>query len=165
MRREHSTRQNRGSGLPKLFIGSSTEGMDVAEALQAGLDKAADCTIWSQATVPLGRGLLESLVDSAPRFDFAALILTPDDVTTKRDVTGTTPRDNVLFELGLFIGTLGRDSTFMVSCADDELQLPSDLAGVLQARYRRRDDGNLTAALGPVCLQIKQAMALIQHAR
>ena len=68
------------------------------------------------------------------------------------------PRDNLLFELGLFTGALGRARTFMVYCRDDKLHLPSDLAGVTAATYPAREDDNLEAALGPVCIRIKRAM-------
>jgi CAP12/Pycsar effector protein, TIR domain len=85
-------------------------------------------------------------------------VLTPDDLISRRGKTGNSPRDNVLFELGLFMGALGRVRTFMVGCRDDDLDLPSDLAGVKIASFRRHSDDNLRAALGPVCTQLKQAM-------
>jgi predicted nucleotide-binding protein len=132
--------------------------VEIAQALQAGLDRIADCTLWTQGVFTLGRGFLESLFDLLPDQEYAILVLTPDDLINKRDVSGFAPRDNVLFELGLFMGALGRRKTFMVSCADDQLELPSDLLGIQQARFRRRADGNLLAALGPVVLDIQRAM-------
>ena len=47
------------------------------------------------------------MVYSLDRFDFAILVLTADDLVASRDVLSTAPRDNVLFELGLFMGGLG----------------------------------------------------------
>ncbi len=52
------------------------------------------------------------------------------------------PRDNVLFELGLFMGALGREHTFIVHCHDEQLDLPSDLAGVAVERFGRRRDSD-----------------------
>jgi hypothetical protein len=144
---------------PRVFIGSSREGLPIAEAIQTGLDYDAEVTIWSQGVFGLSTGTLESLVRASGDYDFAVLVLTPDDLTQKRDVSGNSPRDNVIFELGLFMGARGRERTFAVYCRDKELDLPSDLAGVTLADYGNRTDGNLQAALGPACTKIKNAIA------
>ena len=145
---------------PRIFIGSSSEGLAVAEALQLGLETVAECTVWNQATIDLAQTTIEGVVDISREYDFAAIILTPDDMLTKRGKTGVAPRDNLLFELGLFTGSLGRAKTFMVYCRDEELSLPSDLLGVTAAVYSRRSDGNIQAALGPVCTRIKRAIGV-----
>jgi len=147
---------------PRVFIGSSGEGVKTAQIVQLLLDYDYDCEIWNQGAFSLTKGNLENLVEAMGRFDFAILILTGDDLVTKRDKTGISPRDNVLFELGLFIGALGRERTFMLSCSNDDLELPSDLAGVTPATYRRREDGNLRAALGAACTQIRLAIEGIE---
>jgi predicted nucleotide-binding protein len=146
--------------MRRVFIGSSTEGLRIAELIQLGLHRDAECTVWSQGVFGLSRGNLENLVDAASKFEYAVLVLTPDDVTTKRGRSGNTARDNVLFELGLFMGALGRERTFMVHCSDQPLELPSDLAGVSRAAFKNRADGNLQAAIGPVCTILKQAMGI-----
>ena len=79
-----------------MFIGSSAEGLPVAEAIQINLDYACEVTIWSQGVFGLGQGTLEALVDRLDGFDFAALVLTPDDITISRDEELQSPRDNVL---------------------------------------------------------------------
>ena len=146
---------------PRVFIGSSTEGLKFAKAIQYNLDHVADCTIWSQGAFGLSRGTLEDLVRGAKNYDYAILVLTADDVTTKRGVTGNSPRDNVLFELGLFIGMLGREHTFMVFDRDTPMDRPSDLAGVTAAAFSgNRPDKNWIAALGVVCTQLETAMGL-----
>lgn len=146
---------------PRIFIGSSTEGLKFAKAIQFNLDHVADCTIWSQGAFGLSRGTLEELVRGAKNYDCAILVLTADDVTTKRGVAGNSPRDNVLFELGLFIGMLGREHTFMVYDRDTRIDLPSDLAGVTAATFSgNRPDKNWSAALGGVCTQIEMMLGL-----
>jgi predicted nucleotide-binding protein len=145
---------------PKVFIGSSSEGLSVAEHLQLGLDSSAETTIWSQGVFGLSKGNLESLVAAVEEFDYSVLVLTPDDLTVKRGVSGNSPRDNVLFEMGLFMGALGRERTFIVHCKDDQLELPSDLAGVSLACFSKRKDGNTSAALGSVCTRLKQDMGI-----
>ncbi len=143
---------------PRLFIGSSKEGKDIADFLQLGLDCDVEVTVWHQGVFGLSKGSLDDLVNASRKFDFAALVLTPDDLTNKRERTVNSPRDNVIFELGLFMGTLGRERTFIVYCRDDSIDLPSDLAGVTAATFGPRSDNNLQAALGPVSTKIKQAI-------
>jgi predicted nucleotide-binding protein len=70
------------------------------------------------------------------------------------------PRDNLIFELGLFTGTLGRAKTFLVKCRDEDIELPSDLLGVTTVEYGMRTDGNFMAAISPVCLRIKEVMGV-----
>ncbi|MCC6125778.1 MAG: nucleotide-binding protein [Pirellulales bacterium] len=120
---------------PKIFIGSSTEGLAIARALQSALYYEAEPIVWSQGVFGLSGGTLESLVNECDSFDFAVFVLTADDLVRRRKQRGNAPRDNILFELGLFMGRLGRDRTFFVHCKTDELLLPTDLAGVTAATY------------------------------
>lgn len=146
---------------PKIFIGSSKEGLAVAEAIQIGLESVAECTVWNQSAFDLTRTAIESIVDISRGFDFAVIVFTADDVLVKRNRSVFAPRDNLVFELGLFTGALGRARTFLVYSKDETLDLPSDLSGVTAATYATRSDGNLEAALGPVCTRIKRAMGLL----
>lgn len=139
-----------------MFIGSSSEGKRIAETIQMVLDEEIHCTVWNQGVFGLSGGTLESLVAAIDDYDFAALVLTPDDLLEKRDLKGRGPRDNVLFELGLFMGALGRDRTFIVHSRTTPPMLPSDLAGITPATYEERS--NLEAALGPACTRIKRAI-------
>jgi predicted nucleotide-binding protein len=144
--------------VPRVFIGSSTEGLSVARALQAELDHDFETTIWSQGIFGLSATALESLEAALRDFDYAVLVLTPDDLVTKRGEAAPAPRDNVVYEAGLFMGALGRHRTFLVSPRVSELALPSDLAGITLAQYRERTDGNLQAAVGPVATNIRVAI-------
>lgn len=143
-------------GRPRVFLGSSVEGLPVAEAIQLNLEYEAECTIWHQGVFGLSKVALESLIEATEKFDFAVLVLTPDDVEISREVETLTARDNVLFELGLFMGALGRNRTFIVHCRDKKMKFPSDLAGVVMANFAERDDGDLRAALGSVCTLLKK---------
>ena len=140
---------------PKVFIGSSSEGEKYAKALQLLLDKQCEVTIWSQGIFGLSQGTLESLVLAIDKFDFAILLLTPDDMIISRDETKQSPRDNVLFELGLFVGGLGRNRTYIVYDRTKKIKLPSDLAGITAATFQEHSDGNLQATLGACCTQIE----------
>jgi hypothetical protein len=118
-----------------LFIGSSEEGRHVADAIALNLSKDVDVTIWPEGIFPPNHGYLESLVNALERFDFAVLVLSPDDTVSVRNEVIRIPRANVMFELGLFMGRLGRSRTFAV-CSDAEtMKLPTDLAGVSLLSY------------------------------
>lgn len=148
--------------LPSVFIGSSSEGITVARNLHAQLQdsKIAEVVIWSQGVFGLGSGTLETLELEAPKHDFAILILTPDDMSLSRGRKHNAPRDNVLFELGLFIGAIGRRRTFIVASDAPRLKLPSDLAGITVAHFpeQARKDGRLASALGSAVDKILDAI-------
>src|SRR5436190_264051 len=92
---------------PKLFIGSSTEGLNVAKAIHQNLDHFAEVTIWTQNVFLLSTPIITSLVKALNTFDFAIFVFTPDDMTSIRGEIQNTVRDNVIFETGLFAGKLG----------------------------------------------------------
>jgi Predicted nucleotide-binding protein containing TIR-like domain len=132
----------------KMFIGSSGESKNLAEAVKAHLRDLVDATIWNQNFFELGKGTLDTLVGAAGRFDFAAFILASDDDIQYRGKAGTTPRANVVFELGLFMGALGSDRVFAVFGDQMSLFIPSDFAGVTVAKY---ESANLDLADYPSC--------------
>jgi len=151
---------------PLLFIGSSTEGLEPARAIRSLLDADVQIWLWNEAFFQFGLGFLESLVVRLKSFDFAVFIATPDDETTSRDVSSLSPRDNVIFELGLFMGHLGRERVFLVHPARQQIKIPSDLAGVTTAvydwPYSKSEEKHLpdcfnicVRALGKVCDQIR----------
>src|SRR5437870_5126679 len=80
---------------PCLFIGSSVEGLRIAQAIQMNLDHACEVTIWSQGVFGLSEATLESIEKAVAVSDFAALVLTPDDLITVRGKEIDAPRDNV----------------------------------------------------------------------
>lgn len=144
---------------PSVFIGSSTEGLKIAKALQVLLDHACEARIWSQGVFGLSQEPLESLVHALDQSDFAVLVLTADDLVTSRESSSAGPRDNVLFELGLFIGGLGRDRTFIVYDRTAQLKLPSDLTSVTAATFEPHSSGNLQSALGAAATRIEDQIA------
>ena len=65
----------------------------------------------------------------------------------------------MIFELGVFLGRLGPARTFVVTDDyDSPIPLPSDPAGIAVARFRRRDDGNLLAALSAASSIIRDSI-------
>ena len=150
-------RYNSGMNKPALFVGSSSEGLNLARAVRALLSEDAEVTLWNEGLFAITDTFIESLVNALPSFDFAALVLTQDDLTTSRQVATLGPRDNVLFELGLFMGRLGRSRTFVIRPRGEQIKIPSDLAGLTAAIYDwPRADHNYKAAVGPACDSIRE---------
>jgi hypothetical protein len=150
---------------PRVFIASSSEHLEVAYALQEGLEHACEVTVWTQGVFDLSRYSLESLIEALESSDFGIFVFTPDDVVTIREKTQEAARDNVLFELGLFIGRLGRERCYIVipRGAEESLRLPTDLLGITPALYEpNRQDGNVVAAVGPASTKILRAIAKVK---
>lgn len=143
---------------PSVFVGSSVEGLKIAQAIQRRLEYAADVDLWDQATFDLSSVTIEALEERAGAADFAIFVLTPDDLKIKREKPTAAVRDNVIFELGLFAGTLGRKRCFFVHERDQPIDLPSDLAGITPATFRVQQSGDLDASLGAACSQVEKAM-------
>jgi hypothetical protein len=148
------------SGIPRpsLFIGSSTEGLEFARAARGLLNQDAEVSLWNEGFFRLGDTFIETLISGLSRFDFALLVITPDDFERSRGVEGLSPRDNVLFELGLFMGHLGRSRTFMLYQAG-AVKIPTDLSGMTAATYEwPRGDDNHQGAIAAACDLIRKAI-------
>jgi hypothetical protein len=150
---------------PSVFIGSSSEGLRVAKKIQSQLADVAEVERWDEGVFALSSGALESLLQALNRFDFAVFVLNRDDLTVSRGRRQHAPRDNVLIELGLFMGRLGRERTFLVCCKDDKIKIPSDLAGITFATYAKPSDKTkLTSAVGPACTRIRDVIEALGKA-
>jgi predicted nucleotide-binding protein len=143
---------------PTAFIGSSTEGLERAHILQALLEHDLAAIVWDQGTVfGLGDGTLEALETAVRSYDFGIFVFTPDDELHTRGQTQPIARDNVLFELGLFIGKLTRHRAFVVHPSGNTIRLPSDLHGITTATFDP-DQKNLAVSLGPVAQRIRESV-------
>jgi CRP/FNR family cyclic AMP-dependent transcriptional regulator len=179
--RQRNTLLRERNAIPRVFIGSSSEGLPEANAIKASLPglPVLDVQVWSDGLFRPSSGTIETLAASASDCDFAILVLRDDDLTVSRGKKSLSPRDNVTFELGLFVGALGMKRTFIVhqkrprppntlksrlfayfrkaipwGYADSGIKLPSDLAGVTTVTYELGPDSTLAARLAPACAQI-----------
>ncbi len=118
---------------PRIFLGSSGQQAELLDALTRGLEDIADVEPWTTTFNP-GTSTLQRLVDLTHEVDFAAFIFAADDWTSHGDAPGqASPRDNVVFEAGLFGGVLGMRRTFILHA--NGAKLPSDLLGLTCVRY------------------------------
>lgn len=129
---------------PAVFIASSTEGLKYAEGIYASLRRSDVVPhIWSQGVFEAGRTTIEALVKAATESDFAVIVASGDDITISRRRKATTPRDNVIFELGLFMGALARERTLVLVPKGVDFKVPSDLLGMTHIPYAHKKNGKV----------------------
>ena len=124
---------------PRIFLGSSGKQAKLLQALTRGLEDIADVEPWTTVFNP-GTSTLERLVELTREVDFAAFVFAQDDWTTNDMAAAdpaapaqASPRDNVVFEAGLFGGVLGMRRTFILHA--NGAKLPTDLLGLTCVRY------------------------------
>ncbi len=141
---------------PRVFIGSSVESLPIANFIHLSLEHNAEPTVWNQGIFEPSSNTLDDLIESLENFDFAVFIFSSDDISKIRGNRYSVVRDNVIFEMGLFIGRLGKKRVFyIIPRHRDKFHLPSDLIGVTPLDYdNNRSDGNTQAALGSPCTKI-----------
>lgn len=142
---------------PKLFIISSAEALPVAQEIQSGLQHDCLPTVWTNGVFWVSSYSLESLERAVEESDFAVAVAQFEDVVQTRGGSHQAMRDNVIFELGMFIGRLGRHRTVLAHPKLKDLVLPSDLQGITPASYIPPDKPEeLGSRLGPVCNEIRK---------
>jgi tetratricopeptide (TPR) repeat protein len=142
-----------------MFIGSSSESLGIARTMEELLYHDLRIQLWTSDTFKPGTYPIEALLAEVDRCEYAVFVLAPDDINISRNQEKPAPRDNVIFEAGLFMGQLGRHRTFLLYDKEHETKLPSDLKGLTLISYsQRRYQDNPKAALGPAANQIRSAL-------
>ncbi|WP_192179358.1 TIR domain-containing protein [Mesorhizobium amorphae] len=124
---------------PRIFLGSSGKQKKLLDALTRGLEEIAQVEPWTTSFSP-GTTTLGRLIELTREVDFAAFVFAQDDWTSASQPESSasvsaqaSPRDNVVFEAGLFGGVLGMRRTFILHA--NGAKLPSDLLGLTSVRY------------------------------
>jgi CRP/FNR family transcriptional regulator, cyclic AMP receptor protein len=139
----------------RVFVISSAEALPIARAIENAFAHDPFATIvWANGVFRVTNYTLESLENELDRSDFAVAIAHPDDRTEVRDEDWPTPRDNVVFELGFFMGRLGRSRAILMEPRATRLKLPSDLAGITTIRYRY-DPNEAASSMSPACNELR----------
>ena len=150
---------------PAMFVISTSGSLGLAKALQFALRDDYELVIWDETLMKPGRSYLESLLEIVTNFDYAVAVLGGDDLTIQQGVSNPASRDNVFFELGLFMSRLGRERTFIVTDKERAARIPSDLAAIHTVRYLQSGSGNLQSALGTAATEIREALKHASHPR
>jgi predicted nucleotide-binding protein len=141
----------------RVFIISSAEAREVARAIQTAFERDPFTTIvWTDDVFKIAHYTLQSLEDQVDTCDFAIAVAHADDMTESRGKQWPAPRDNVIFELGLFMGKLGKSRAILMEPRDEGLKLPSDLAGVTAITYRYEAGGDASALMAPACNKLRK---------
>jgi predicted nucleotide-binding protein len=141
---------------PVIFIGSSVESLAIAREIQSGF-RHDDFIVrpWTDKVFGASSFPIEDLEQQVRTSDFAILVLGPDDRVISRGRESSAPRDNVIFELGHFMGALTRHRTFLVLPRGADLKIPSDLMGLTPLEYSDGSPGDLPSRIGPVCNDLR----------
>jgi len=144
---------------PRIFLGSSGKQEKLLQELTRGLEGVADVVPWTTSFNP-GMTTLERLLELTREVDFAAFVFAQDDWTiagvpapAAAESGQASPRDNVVFEAGLFGGTLGMRRTFILHAGG--AKLPSDLLGLTCVRY---EEATTPSEVTVVCQKIQKAI-------
>ncbi|MFD2671213.1 TIR domain-containing protein [Marinicrinis sediminis] len=150
---------------PRLFIGSARESIQIAAAVHEALVHFAEVSPWYAGTFQPMNDTMDDLEERLNASDFAVFIFSPDDIVLHRGRLVVAPRDNTVFEMGLFWGRLRRGRVFFLvpdaaeRTWNDEtvtdFHLLSDMQGLTTLSYEhRRSDHNVNAAVSVACMKI-----------
>ncbi len=134
--------------IPRVFIGSSGASLRVAKKLSALLKKQlvglAIIEVWEEPQIFTPSAvIINRLTEKAKNSDFGIFIFAADDKTNIKGNDNAVPRDNVIFEGGMFTATCGLSRTFFVCEKGKDLHIPTDLAGVTYLDFSRDVSGKL----------------------
>jgi CRP/FNR family transcriptional regulator, cyclic AMP receptor protein len=138
----------------RVLIVSSSEALQVARSVKEEFDHDnMFVDIWTdifRATFYTLEDLERKLADT----DFVIAIAQGDDILESRDKRWPAPRDNVIFELALAMGMLGRHRAILMEPRDDKVKLPSDMAGLTTVTYKL--DAESKPDIGAACNKLRR---------
>ena len=146
--------------LPVLFVGSSVEGLAIAQEIQLGLKHdRIKVRPWNMPGVFGPGGVsIDELIREVDLSDFAAFVFGPDDKVFSREEEYEAPRDNVVFELGLFMGRLDRNRSFIVKDQHADIKIPTDLLGVTPITYVTQPGEDYSASVATICTELRKVI-------
>jgi len=132
----------------RILIAASAGANDIARSVHdAFKDEPFNVVIWTEGLFRGSNYAIDMLESELDQSDIAIAICEPN---------GKGARDSIIFELGFFMGRLGRHRTFLIEPRHEEIKLPSELAGINTITYRLAEGQDLTKALAPACHQLRK---------
>lgn len=140
----------------RVFVMSSVEALPVTRLLVEHFQHDPFLTVvWDHGVFRASNYTLDELERQLEQSDLAIAVAHADDTVITRGDEWPAVRDNVVFELGMFIGFLGRTRAFLMEPREDKLKLPSDLAGLTTVSYRYLPGSDARSYLAPACNHIR----------
>jgi predicted nucleotide-binding protein len=141
----------------RVFIMSSVEALPIVDLLIKQFEHDPFLAVaWKNGVFRASNYTLDALEAELDDSDFAIAVAHADDVVITRGDEWPTIRDNVVFELGLFMGRLGRRRAFLMEPREAELKLPSDLAGLTTIPYRYEKGKDAEHYIAPACARLRE---------
>src|SRR5687768_17337537 len=132
---------------PRVFVASASSGVDYAYAIQANLEDDVETILWMDSFSP-GTPTFISLFETLNSCDFALAV-------SRYDLGNQKLKPNLLFKLGLFVGSMGSERTFLVAPTGAQRYLPPDLRGLNLLSYDPKTS-NPGVAIRPACKEIRK---------
>lgn len=125
----------------KIFIGSSNEADKYLQQAYEVLGDEFEVITWKHPSVfTNNQSTLDSLIKQSYLVDFALFLVTRDDVTKSRGEELPSPRDNVIFEFGMYLQSLGKDRCFML--VEKGTKVLSDMKGISFPQFDPQQPSN-----------------------
>lgn len=141
----------------RVFIVSSAEALPIVDLLIKQFEHDPFLAVaWKNGVFRASHYTLDELETELDNSDFAIAVAHADDVVITRDDEWPTIRDNVVFELGLFMGRLGRRRAFLMEPRNADLKLPSDLAGLTTIPYCYEKGKDAEHYIAPACARLRK---------
>ena len=141
---------------PQIFIGSSSNGLDVAQVVKRELENVGSAYLWSEGNLwEPNESTFDNLLRMTGYFDFGVFVATKDDLTlTSKGEYGFEARDNVILEMSLFVGALGKKKSFML--IEKGLDKPSDFSGIYMPEFVKDDKTSIDRACSEIAARIAE---------
>ena len=141
---------------PRVFIGSSTAAANYAGAIHDALVDTGECTTWTEGAFGLSKSTIDNLIKNLRDSDFGIFVFSADDTATIKGQFLNVPRDNVVYEAGLFSGYLSPERCLIAVPRNVAVHIPTDFLGMTYGVYEDdRSDKNYVSAVSSFCRQVK----------
>jgi CRP/FNR family transcriptional regulator, cyclic AMP receptor protein len=146
----------------RVFIISSVEALPIARAVENAFEHDNfHVVLWPNDVFRVANYPIEDLERELEAADFAVAIAQPDDLVNVRKRKRSAPRDNVIFELGFFMGRLGRTRAILMEPKGEDVKLPTDLKGVTTISYKYASGSGLSVAMSSACNKLRDHINLL----
>lgn len=140
----------------RVFVISSVEALPIARAVQDAFEHDNyNVVLWTNDVFRVANYPIEDLERELEVADFAVAIAQPDDLVQARKEQRGAPRDNVIFEVGFFMGRLGRTRAILLEPRGEDVKLPSDLTGITTIAYGYARGSGLATAMSSACNRLR----------